>query len=98
MTAAPVFPPEPIEPWVSLAWQLGVSAFAGLVAMLLAWIVIVLLLEIYDEWIGGPRPPALWRRPWCTLVGHDDRPRGPAAVVSSTCRRCGAARPEGMPR
>jgi len=93
VTAAlsPPLPAEPIEPWISLAWQLAMSAFAAGIAMALAFIVIVVLIEIYDEWIGAPRPPAWWRRPWCLAVGAHRHDRPGSALLSSTCVRCGAA-------
>lgn len=99
MTASALAGVGPIEPWVSLAWALAHAVGAGLLAMLATWIAIVLLIEIYDEWIGAPRPPAVWRRPWCWVVGghaHTHaRPAGARAgdapLASSTCLRCGAA-------
>lgn len=82
MTAAETrLPAEPIEPWISLAWQLAVTTGMAVAAMVTAFVVIVVLIETYDEWIGAPRPPAFWRRPWCWVFGHD---RGGQA-----CRRCG---------
>lgn len=92
MTATAPYPPEPSEPWVSLAWQLALSAFAAGVAMALAFVVIVLLIEIYDEWIGAPRPAAWWRRPWCWAVGGHRHDRTGSPLLSSSCVRCGAAR------
>lgn len=96
MTPAPYAPPlpaEPIDPWISLAWQLAVSAFAAGLAMALAFVAIVVLIEVYDEWIGAPRPPAWWRRPWCLAVGGHRLGRPGSALLSSTCLRCGAAAP-----
>lgn len=93
MTApfTPPLPAEPIEPWISLAWQLGVSAFAAVVAMLLAFVAIVLLVEVYDEWVGAPRPPAVWRRAWCWVTGRHQHARPGSPLLSTTCHRCGAA-------
>ena len=76
------------QPTLVFAGQLAVSAAAGLLAMAVAFIAIVVLVELYDGAIGAPRPPAFWRRPWCWAFGHDDRAR---AGLRVSCRRCGVA-------
>lgn len=82
------------QPALVSAGQLAASAAAGLVAMAVAFVFIVVMIELYDAAIGAYRPPAVWRRPWCWAFGHDDRGR---AGLRVTCRRC-AGRPAGSRR
>jgi hypothetical protein len=78
------------QPTLVFAWQLAASAAAGLIAMALAFVVIIVLVEVYDVAIRAPRPPAVWRRPWCWSFGHDDKGR---AGLRVSCRRCGSSVP-----
>lgn len=84
---APV-PAEPIEPWITLAMTLGQASLAAALAMFVGWLVIAVLVEVYDEAIGAPRPPAWWRRPWCWVFGHADSRADNFGAYR--CTRCGA--------
>jgi len=73
---------------VTLA-QVGASALAGVIAMAVAFLVILILVEIYDHFAGTWGPPAVWRRPICWLLGHVDHRHGDeVADAPASCDRC----------
>lgn len=80
---------QPLAPTLA---DLAASAAAGLIAMAVAFVAILVTIELYDLVVGARSRPAPHRRLFCWIAGHDDAPTQPGGLAPG-CRRCARLQP-----